>query len=184
MPAFALFPYTNRQLGLQEMLTPKESCMEFAMLAMIFLANLKVNDRFSLDRHDFHVSHIDDHRIQFSCGLQLNAEELSSAPLHAQLVCALKQCPPAYSNKLCKILERDPAVYRLRTQQGWVVNDALCLMTGNIQYPSCDDIATLEQPKEIIHAPQTIHILPSPPVSPEPEKIPVSNRAEPQLSLF
>jgi hypothetical protein len=47
---------------------------------------------------------------------------------------------PDYNHPVCDIIESDPAIFRLQSQEGYVVNDALCLMSGNVTYPKRDDV--------------------------------------------
>lgn len=135
--AFAhLFPYTNRSLSLESSLTPLAQRMLPYRLAQIALSNMKTGDLFSLYGDELTVISSDSDAVVFDNGISISADQLDDSSWITLLGQYLSTLAPAYTDPLVQILERDPAVFRLRTGFGWVINDALCKMTGNVQYPN------------------------------------------------
>lgn len=151
-----LFPYTQRALGLQEQLTAKDEAMSPSQWAGIFMANLKAGDQFSLAGHPLTVVKNDNEALVYLTQSQkrhtIAAAEIDISPLFSILQDVLPTLAPEYTDPLCHILERDPAVYRLRDRTGWVINDALCLMSGNITYGAKNPPA-VQQPDVSLAAP-------------------------------
>lgn len=129
-----LYPYQNRQLSMRDQKTPKEHQMCFIRLSCLLIANLVVGESVLAGEHSLTVTSINDDAVSFDDGTTIMAAELPEHFITQQLSQLLPTLAPAYISPLVFILERDPAVFRLRTQNGWVINDALCLMSGNIQY--------------------------------------------------
>lgn len=129
-----LFPYKNRQLSMQNSLTPKEFQTCFHRLALIAISNLRPDEQIHVDGHSYNVIAINQDAVTFSDGTVILQEELSTHPLTFQVAEKLHTLHPEYSDDLVYILERDPAVFRLRTQNGWVANDEICFLAGNVQY--------------------------------------------------
>jgi hypothetical protein len=139
-----LFPYKNRALGLQEYkVDEREQRMDFAVIAKIAMANLKVDDSVNFLSGTIRVTHVSDIEIRYefikSNGQTFNetakASSLDKTALLQGFDTLLRNSVPEYTSSLCQILERDPAIFRLQNQNGWVVGDALCLMSGNVSYP-------------------------------------------------
>lgn len=181
MAAFPLFPYLNRQLGTQQMLTSKEACMDFSVLATICLANLQAQEQIAFEGEMLIVHRIDETAVAFTNGLEVPAAELAHSALHQHVVKTLQQAIPGYTHPLVAVLERDPAVFRLRTGAGWVVNDALCLMSGNVQYT----VATTDTSPVDVQEPSVTQKEPITAPPPAPEHTPGKSASEKaQLSLF
>lgn len=133
-----IFPYKNRFLGQAETLTQKAEQCSVNVLVRIFLSNLQPGDTLALAKYTLNVIAISETELVYSTASgakhNIDAQQIADSALFRVLLSELPGWAPAYTNPLCLILERDPAVFRLRDHTGWVVNDALCLSSGNVQY--------------------------------------------------
>lgn len=142
-----LFPYQDRQLGQSKYLTPKEQALSIRALVRILLSNLREGETIPFGKNMVLILSNDNgslrYRILAGDGRVFNCEVTSIDILNDKwggdvlskgIIELLPSLAPEYSHPLCQILERDPAVFRLQTKEGWVINDALCLLSGNVQY--------------------------------------------------
>lgn len=142
-----LFPYQNRQLGLSEKLTPRKKSRAPLSLVPILLSNLEIGETLHFGKNIVLILSNDEcslrYRVLTGTGQTFNAELLASSletddwkqdVLAKGVLKTLPSLAPDYNHPLCRILERDPAVFRLQNREGWVINDALCLLSGNVQY--------------------------------------------------
>jgi hypothetical protein len=139
-----LFPYKNRALGLQEFkVDEREQRVDFGVVAKIAIANLIVDDKVDFPSGTIQVTDISDTEIRYQLTKSdgqvfneaANASTLGKTALLQGFETLLRKSVPDYTSPLCQIVERDPAIFRLQNQEGWVVGDALCLMAGNVSYP-------------------------------------------------
>ena len=65
---------------------------------------------------------------------RVDAKDIEGSLLHQAFVALIPSLAPGYTNPICSLIERDPSVFRARDGKGWVISDALCLMSGNISY--------------------------------------------------
>lgn len=142
-----LYPYQNRSLAMKNQKTSKDQQMDFTQLSCLLIANMFVGEHLQLGDRVVTVTSIDDETVNFDDGVIIKASELSVHSITQTLAKLLPTLAPAYESPLVFILERDPAVFRLRTQTGWVINDALCLMSGNIQYKKTLSDETVDSPE-------------------------------------
>ena len=137
-----LFPYQNRLLGLTEHLTPKEQQCDPSALSLILLANLQPGDIISLSQYTLTIEAISHEALVYNTASgashTLTAADIKDSKLFAVLAAELPTWSPAYAHPNGHIIERDPAVFRRQDKQGWVINDALCLSSGNIRYDSAE----------------------------------------------
>lgn len=137
-----IYPYQNRALGLSERKTSREQSREHHALAVIAVANLQKDDSLVFPAGVLTVSSVEADKISLSLApskggdnvdIIINNDNFESHTITTSIATILAD-PKQDHSAFGKILERDPAVYRLRSQEGWVINDALCLLSGNIQY--------------------------------------------------
>lgn len=142
MERLSLFPYENRMLGMKESKVDRELNMDTREQALIAIANFKNGQEIPLkgDYTSITVNFISDGAITFTPApgdgskITLNAEDLRESELLRSVSLTLDSIYPEYEHPLCEIIESDPAIYRLKTQEGYVINDLLCLMSGNVRY--------------------------------------------------
>jgi hypothetical protein len=142
MTCFNLFPYDNRNLGLKESKVDRELNMDTREQALIAIANFKNGQEVPLkgDLTSIFIDFISDGAITYTpkpgdgSKVTVNAEDVRESQLLRSVSLTLDSVYPDYEHPLCEIIESDPAIYRLRTQKGYVINDALCLMSGNVSY--------------------------------------------------
>lgn len=136
-----IFPYTRRWLGLasEKTLAEQERCVE--RLAILTIVNLQQGDTLRFPKGEVVVDDASSEKIAFTMTVNDNASKhiidannLSNNILVTALKCLIPTLSPAYSDPLCSLIERDPSVFRTQAKDGWVINDALCLMSGNISY--------------------------------------------------
>ncbi len=135
-----IFPYQQRQLGLQEMKTEKELRCDTTQLTRVAMSNLHVGDTIPFSKGEATITAIDDKQVSYdykTISGQVgqatdSAEQLEQGILFSAFKDTLLISVPDYCHPICQIVERDPAVYRLQTQQGWVINDELALYSGNV----------------------------------------------------
>lgn len=138
-----LFPYANRMLGMQKHKVEREHATNTTEQALIVIANLKSGQTLPLegDYSQITVDFISDGAITFTptpgdgSKVTLAADALRDSELVRAITATLDTVGPAYTHPICKVIEGDPAIFRLRTQEGYVIGDALCLMSGNVGYP-------------------------------------------------
>lgn len=150
-----IFPYTNRSLSLQSHEVEKSSQLSPSQWAIIAMANLQPGDSVDMDGQ-WVVTQTNDEEIAFNLSgtdtmMTVPAKELTDHAIFFCITEKLTAVASDYAHPLCAVLERDPAVFRLRTQNGWVINDTLCKMTGNVRYPIQDmqvpEISEAEVPR-------------------------------------
>lgn len=135
--------FPRRQLGLQSLHTPKSEQMCIKQLSLIAIANLVPGDRIPFAKGTIVVVSNDKDSLQYDFIRQhgpvtrevISATQIMDSSILAAFQKKFPDLSPAYSHPLCRVIERDPAVYRLQTQAGWVINDALSVMSGNVIYP-------------------------------------------------
>lgn len=152
MSRFNLFPYKNRMLGMKEKKVERELNMNVDEQALIAIANFKNGQEIPL-RGDYTaivVDFISDGAITYTptpgdgSKVTLNHEDLRDSVLARSVAETLDKVHPDYNHPVCDIIESDPAIFRLQSQKGYVINDALCLMSGNVTYPKREDIDTFD----------------------------------------
>lgn len=150
-----IFPYTNRSLSLQSHEVEKSSQLSPSQWAIIAMANLQPGDSVDMDGQ-WVVTQTNDEEIAFNLSgtdtmMTVPAKELTDHAIFFYITEKLIAVASEYTHPLCAVLERDPAVFRLRTKNGWVINDTLCKMTGNVRYPIQDmqvpEISEAEVPR-------------------------------------
>ena len=137
----SLFPYTNRALGLTTSRTDPAERMDWGRLTLLTLANLKAGDCLHFAKSSVTIQSIDAEHIHYCITPhggtdiveRIGVEQLVECNLYQALKMVLPTLSPSYTDPLCAFVERDPSVFRLHTQNGWVSNDDLCMTTGNIQ---------------------------------------------------
>ena len=149
-----IFPYKNRMLSMEKVKTEAEDRRSPLQLAMITLANLKVGESLEFPAGILTVEESSSEGIRFllkkndgtSVPLSVEAKNLSESHITASLSSIISDLKGDYSSELSEIIERDPAVFRLKSNEGWVINDALCLMSGNIRYQkmSCAELRLIQ----------------------------------------
>jgi hypothetical protein len=152
MPRFNLFPYENRMLGLKETKIERELNMNTEEQALIAIANFKNGQEIPLcgDYTAIVVDFISDGAITYTptpgdgSKVTVNHEELRDSTLALSVAETLEKVHPDYNHPLCDIIESDPAIFRLQSQEGYVINDALCLMSGNVTYPKREETEKLD----------------------------------------
>jgi hypothetical protein len=173
MPAYNFYPYTQRNLGLSEMTVARENNMDPDNWATITLANLQVGDTLHFPKGQVHITGANERAITYrftpSSGGDTITQEATAAhfrdsALFIGVKTLLTQAHPAYRDPICLIIERDPAVYRLQSKAGWVINDNLCAMSGNVSYPLNTDSGQTEKRETPTPEPTTT---PAPPSTPE-----------------
>lgn len=145
-----LFPYQNRLLGLTEHLTLKEQQCDPSALSLILLANLQPGDIISLSQYTLTIEAISHEALVYNTASgashTLTAADIKDSKLFAVLAAELPTWSPAYAHPNGHIIERDPAVFRRQDKQGWVINDALCLSSGNVRYDSAEKVSQEDSP--------------------------------------
>lgn len=189
-----IFP--RRQLGLQSLQTPKSEQMCIKQLSLIAIANLVPGDRIPFAKGTIVVVSNDDESLQYDFIRQsgpvtreaIAATQIMDSSIFAAFQKKVPELSPAYSHPLCVVIERDPAVYRLRTQTGWVINDALSVMSGNVIYPrgpgvglrtatpgeSFEPVREIDEFENALQRPSTEAMTPSAESDPKPEESPLA----------
>jgi hypothetical protein len=143
-----VYPYENRVLGMSE----KEFTNTTRNLALITIANLKLEDAIQFPAGKLVVTALDDNSISFTLkgeknvNLSLPQNEVDTHNITDSIESLLGD----FNNvapELAEILERDPSVYRRQNKEGWVINNKLCLFTGNIRYQPLRQTDTTAGPK-------------------------------------
>lgn len=141
----------NRRLGMQSLLTDKLNSLDYRALALILLSNSKPGDVINFAKGNITIVDIDDELLSYSffnnntggggdCKDSLYS--LESGIAFQSIVDTLPLCAPISRPDFGTILERDPAVYRLRNGDGWVINDKLALTSGNVVYEkTCNSLS-------------------------------------------
>lgn len=137
-----IFPYKNRMLSMEGVKTEPVNNRSPLQLAMITLANLTEGDSLQFPAGTLTVEESSSEAIRFllfkgdgtTLPLSVEANGLSDNHITTSLASTIADMKGDYSNDLAELIERDPAVFRLKSNEGWVINDKLCLMTGNIRY--------------------------------------------------
>ena len=136
-----LFPYENRSLGMSKEKTQSDDNRSSARLASITLSNLKQGDHIVFPKGVVDVTAVSDDAIDYKMTVdkqdaeyRVDAKDIEGSLLHQAFVALIPSLAPGYTNPICSLIERDPSVFRARDGKGWVISDALCLMSGNISY--------------------------------------------------
>lgn len=138
-----LFPFKNRKLSLSEKVFTKDESLLVESLSLICIANLAIGDNISFTKGSIEVTSIASDFIEYlflsntgdeKVPQKINAKDIASSPLFSGIVDKIFEFNNYQNNEVGKILERDPAVFRLATKKGWVINSDLCLMSGNVSY--------------------------------------------------
>jgi hypothetical protein len=154
----SLYPYQNRSLGLSEHITERECNMEPDTWALISMANLKPQDTVVFPKGRVTIDSVSGENIHYTFlatgetdGLQqvTHCEGLKGSALFIGIKSLLESAYPDYSHPICDIIERDPAVFRLQSKAGWVVDDKLCLLAGNVSYSHTTKIQNEDEKKEL-----------------------------------
>lgn len=134
----SLYPYKNRSLNLSEYKVDKIKQCDLQELTKLLIANLRKDESLPLKEDTVTIISTSEDKIVYSTSLQkietALSDELTSSTLFEAIKNELLSHTPSYQHILCEVLERDPAVFRLRDQTGWVINDTLCLSSGNVTY--------------------------------------------------
>jgi hypothetical protein len=155
-----LFPVASRTLNLQATHVPREESTQPHWWALLLLANVRVGDDVVMDGSSMVVARIENDQVTVEWQgetLTLTDDNVRDSAPYEALVAWLTRYEASgepYADPLALILERDPAVYRLRTGRGWVVNDRLMVMSGNISYP----LQSSEKPDEPHEPDQSVPI--------------------------
>jgi hypothetical protein len=136
-----LFPYKNRQFGMSNYTTP-ETANIYEELSKIAIANLKEGDRIKVPKGLVEIDTVCENSISYTfrpidgyAVLQyVEGKQIFDGPISRGFLAMFMQLIPADAHGLGYIVERDPAVFRLATNNGWVINDKLCLYSGNVHY--------------------------------------------------
>lgn len=135
-----LFPYTNRRLGLSSVKVPRSHAKNPATIAQLAISNMVEGDELTLGHEHIVILSINDEQIEYkSSSIEreiIRGADVCNSSLANMVEACLRKSYPDYTDPICEIIERDPAVFRLRTGLGWIVNDDLCLASGNIRYSS------------------------------------------------
>jgi len=143
-----IFPYKNRMLGMQESKVSPELNMNTQEQTLIAIANFKNGQKIPLKGgyESVVVDFISDGAITYTptpgdgSKVTLNVSDIRESELFHSVSSTIDSVHPEYDHPICEIIESDPAIYRLRTQEGYVINDALCLMSGNVNYTKKVDV--------------------------------------------
>lgn len=143
-----LFPYKNRMLGMQEHKVERALNMDTHEQAIIAIANLKAGQIIDLDGEysQVTVDFISEGAITFTPApgdgskVTLASDAIRDSELARSIASTLDGIGPVYTHPLCKIIEGDPAIFRLQSQKGYVIGDELCLMGGNVSYPDKESV--------------------------------------------
>tara|TARA_B100000929_G_scaffold281234_1_gene259997 strand:- start:3644 stop:4162 length:519 start_codon:yes stop_codon:yes gene_type:complete len=148
----SLFPYENRSLGMSKEKTQPEDNRSSARLASITLANLKKGDHIAFPKGVVDVTAVSDDAIGYKMTVDeqkteysVDAADIEGSLLYQAIVALIPSLAPGYTNPICSLIERDPSVFRARDGEGWVISDALCLMSGNISYKLNSDKSCSEK---------------------------------------
>lgn len=141
MSTTILFP--RRRLGFQSLQTAKSEQTCLTRLSLIAIANLLPGDQLPFAKGTIVVVDNTDAHLQYdfirpdghTTREVIEATQIMASSILVAFQKKIPELSPSYSHPLCQVIERDPSIYRLRTQTGWVINDALSVMTGNIIYP-------------------------------------------------
>jgi hypothetical protein len=157
-PYGSLYPYQNRSLGLSEHITEREFNMEPDTWALIAIANLMPHDTVIFPKGSVTIDSVSSDNINYTFlatgqtqGVQqvTHREGLQGSALFIGIKSLLESAYPDYSHPVCGIIERDPAVFRLQSKAGWVVNDKLCLSAGNVPYHQKKNGQNKDEKKEL-----------------------------------
>lgn len=143
--------YPERTLGLGQLMVEKSESMSPLLWSVLLFSNARVGEVLYFDGLGYEVLEANAEHIKLKDDLGeqhiIQAEHVYDHPLILSLAVHLNTLHPEYTDPLCYILERDPAVFRLRTQTGWVINDALWKSSGNVQYTQTPDLVSRETSK-------------------------------------
>jgi hypothetical protein len=136
-----LFPYKNRQFGMSNYTTPENADI-YEELSKIAIANLKEGDRIQATKGLIEIGAICDNSISYTFRpidgeaiyQYVEGKQIFNGAISRGFLAMFMQPIPTDAHGLGYIVERDPAVFRLATNNGWVINDKLCLYSGNVQY--------------------------------------------------
>ncbi|MEG3764954.1 hypothetical protein [Alteromonas sp. 14N.309.X.WAT.G.H12] len=113
-------------------------------LAKIALANVKEGDCLTFPAGFLRVKDVTEDRVVFMLTkndgelipITLTKDEVEEHNVTQSFAAIIESVGPDFESDITPIIERDPVIYRLRTKEGWIANDKLCLLTGNTQYTS------------------------------------------------
>jgi len=142
-----IFPYKNRSLAMQEIKTPKDARTDLESQVLILISNLNPDDEMVFPKATLSVVSIDDESITYlinpnsgdKFGEKIEASEIKRSILFDALMKTFALCPNPYASTFASIMERDPSIFRLREGGGWIINDELCLSSGNVSYKKGGD---------------------------------------------
>ncbi len=153
------FPFTCRALGLSTFeIKEREQGTDPDIWTRITMANLKAGDTLTLPKGKLDIVNIDEEAVNYRFTpsgdnnadeqtVRIDDENLETRALYIAIKTLLNGAHPDYTHPICKIIERDPAVHRLRSKKGWViVGTRLALMTVNVQYP---DAVSVKEERDI-----------------------------------
>lgn len=143
-----LYPYKNRALGLSTVIVPKDYVTNPVIIAQIAISNMVAGETFTFGNETIEICLINEHELRYKSPLSmagkttiLDATDIADSQLATMVANCLRKSYPGYTDPICELVERDPAIFRLQTNLGWVVNDGLCLTSGNIRYTSLKDVS-------------------------------------------
>jgi hypothetical protein len=132
-------PYAHRLLGASTFIAEKSERRAPESLALVLLANLRLNDTLSEGNVRLSVLNIEGEAITVDLNgtkHNLTAETaMDSKPFESLKLFFGDEAKQA--GAVGEIIERDPAIYRRRLG-GWVLIDELVAYTGNVTYPKTE----------------------------------------------
>lgn len=154
-----IYPYQNRSLNMSGVKTPREDASCIKRLSEILLANLVNGETLRFPKGHIIVVAIDDDRLSVDFHSNNSKENPVRWDIQSQNVkgsMLFSACEKilevnAYHHDCAKVLERDPAVFRRQDKKGWVISDALCMMSGNVTCQASSDTREDSQNKSIRH---------------------------------
>lgn len=143
-----LFPYKNRTLGTEELIFDKSERKKPEHLAIVTIINLKKDDSFSIEGEQFSVKDVSATSVKIVGSLDFEIVEgnLTDNPLFLALCQSIGKDIDSRVEAIEHIIERDPALFRARVG-GWILIDELLDMSGNVQYPSSEELRQKEAAK-------------------------------------
>ena len=138
----SLFPYNNRSLGMDSFTTPKEENRNAKCLIKILISNLVAGDEIQFPKASVTILSVRNESISYNAkifsGETLSnvdkVDDLEEGILFTAFENLYESSLEGFVSKFYKIIEKDPAIFRLQSGLGWVINDELCLSTGNVSY--------------------------------------------------
>lgn len=132
----ALFPYIDRLLGFESLVFERPVRRSPENLAMIALANVKVKDSFLISNVESVITLASKNTINITTGdvtETITPDNYKASTLFLFFLNEITENINKRIDVIGDVIERDPAVYRARVG-GWVLNDELVRMTGNVRY--------------------------------------------------